>query len=165
MTLTEYLISQQEWTHGMLDMFTAGVEEDQWLTPPVSGGNHLWWLLGHLGYNPTGILELCTGKTRQEDPWSPLFSNGTKPHPEGAGYPTPAEIRVESATRWAELADFITTCGDEGLQTALPREIPSAPFLKTYQDAISLYLADRHMHMGQILVLRKIAGLPSPFRG
>ena len=111
--------------------------KDATLTMPTSaGGNHAWWLAGHLTFSEGHILwEAMRGETNPNAEWKELFAGGTQPHPEGAGYPLYEEILSKYQQLRSQTYSLIDSLSEEDLDqssvnvprrtTSLLRHLPS----------------------------------------
>ena len=81
-----------------------GIPEEQWLTTPRDGSNHLTWLAGHIVVTRANVPRLL-GQSWSA-PWEGLFKRGAqRVSPEQ--YPGPAEIQ----RAWKEVSGNLSNSG------------------------------------------------------
>lgn len=57
--------------------------------PSEAGGNHAWWILGHLTFSEgDSLFNWMRGEENPVAAWATLFGGGTQPCPDGKDYPS-----------------------------------------------------------------------------
>ena len=63
------------------------------VAPTPNGGCHTLWLLGHLAYSEAFVVhDILLGDANPLEAWKGLFSHGTEPTSDPAGYPSFDEV-------------------------------------------------------------------------
>lgn len=114
------------------------------------------WISGHIVNTRITLLSILTGKA--DDPvYSKLFGKGTS-SVKNQSYPSIDEILGKWETVTNELIESIENCTDNFLMSKPPFQtsIPD----NTMIGLIAFITMHEAQHMGQISVLRKLAGVP-----
>ncbi len=141
----------------VIDMTTDGFSIADWLyRPSQSGGNHAYWILGHLALARRGILR-GLGRSVPAAPWEEHFKKGSKLG-EGIVGPQPDELRGDFHASGETLA--------KRLEEITPEEA-AAPYVRKYPDgsedvagAMQFMLWHEANHLGQLTLLRRAVGKP-----
>jgi len=144
----------------MLGMI-ADVPDDDWFHMPAGWPSHLAWQVGHLAMAEYGLalyrqrgraevdLQLMPSTFRKQ------FSRGTRPEPDPAKTPSPADIRATLQRVHEQVLAEAPTFTAEKL--AEPIDMPYAGSATRY--GALLFCAHHEMlHAGQIGVLRRLLG-------
>jgi uncharacterized damage-inducible protein DinB len=129
------------------------VPDDQWLTQPADGSNHLLWIVGHMLVARANVPKLMG--EQWSAPWEKLFVRGAK-RVSADQYPSPAEMRKA----WDELSDKMT----KAFATAKPEALASpakegAPTLDgTVAGTVGFLCLHETYHVGQLGYLHKWLG-------
>ena len=139
----------------------ADLDNEDWfrLAPGVT--THVGWQVGHLAMAEYG-LALFRIRGRQEidlqlmsSDFRKQFSKGSRPQPDRAKYPPPAEIR-RVFDRVHELAmSELEQYSDQDLQEPIPEPYAVYP---NKLGALFFCAAHEMMHAGQIGLLRRLLG-------
>jgi hypothetical protein len=145
------------------DRATLGLLEDMRdapLTQPTSnGGNHPYWVLGHLTLVEGRLRQMILGEKSEVENLAPLFEPGSQPRNDGAGYPPYDELLGtyrRLRTRNMELLDKLGESGLAQPLKAAPRGMES--FLRTAGDAFMTIAIHQMNHRGQVADARRAAG-------
>lgn len=152
---------QVDFARGQTRLLLADIDDADWFRQPAGAGTHVGWQVGHLAMAEYGLClfrirgrrledtELMSGRFRKQ------FSRGTKPDPDPANNPTPAEIRTVfdrvHDQALSEMADYDIAMLDE------PVEEPHAVYA-TKLGALLFCPVHEMIHVGQIGLLRRMLG-------
>lgn len=130
--------------------------------PALDSGNHAHWILGHLLLSEYGIRHAMTGVPNPRESLKPIFGGGSKPDPEGKGYPAYGELVAELKTQHEATLAYL-----EGLTEAdldQPSKVPPRPGFEAFFGtvrALAMTMALHWMnHRGQLANCRSAAGRP-----
>ena len=136
---------------------------EEWLRTPDGVAGHAWWLYGHLA--ETGdFAHVMTGRARLHPAgWEGMFSLGSVPRPDGAGYPAVTELRDAHRANLEAALALLDTLDEETLARppAYPGLAEHVPTNRRF-----LYFQPFHLgyHLGQfrriVTALRGTAGGP-----
>jgi hypothetical protein len=142
-----------------------GVTQEQSLRSATPDGSHILWLAGHLAWTYDWLV--VQGSAGQPsmlpDGWTKQFSFGTKPSPNADDYLPFAEVAAlfEKVARTS--LEHFQTWTDDMLDRDLPAEHPGKNFFRTYRGCLSDLCFHDAYHIGQIGILRRVAGASSMF--
>lgn len=154
------LAGSQRWAMSLLrDM------QDQPLAQPTSnGGNHPLWVLGHLVYSESFLLDECLlGKPNRYPQWQELFTPGSQPLLDQGQYPSMPEL----FGKWEEVRSAVLAHLDSLSDADFDR--PSAignkygDTFSTVGGCYSALTSHPVYHAGQVADARRAAGKPPLF--
>ena len=93
--------------------------KDSPLTAPTSaGGNHAWWIAGHLTFAEGHLLwNFMRGEPNPLAEWKELFAGGTQPDPKAVGYPAYDEILSKFHELRQQTYTLLDSLSEEDLET------------------------------------------------
>ena len=151
-----------EFSRHYVNAILAGIPEEKYFHQPVPGGNHAFWILGHLPCIDAFLMQACGGPT---DPrlaaMQPLFFMQSKPSPNPGDYPPLAEVRDWFHAARRNVTEWLAGQDLAQLKTPLPD-----PLKQIAADRLALVarLAIHEAgHVGQLTVIRKSLGLAPVF--
>ena len=62
------------------------------LAPPVEGGNHALWCVGHVAYADRAVLQMAFADENPLAHWKQMFGAGSQPTTDASACPTLAEV-------------------------------------------------------------------------
>jgi hypothetical protein len=135
------------------------------LTQPMPyGGNHPWWLIGHLTWAEGNVVKIIRGVPNPAERWSQLFMWGTEPALDASTYPPFDElIRTYRELRKQNLA-LLDEIADAGLDT--PTKNPPPGLEKQFGTAGQVFATiafHQNYHFGQASVTWRAAGKQPSF--
>lgn len=126
--------------------------EEDWLARGEGFRNPPHWIFGHVAVSSDIAPGVIEAESLVPAKWRGLFDQGTKPDPQGKGYPSPAEL--------VRLVERAMDRNLEVLNTVDPRELEKPPigklpegladFLKTRERLLSFSTLHLAYHLGQI---------------
>ena len=129
----------------------SGLEDRHRGWEPSPGAKTAGWLLGHLVITGDFGRRLCgLGPPLAPKEWRPLFSPGTQPSLNAAGYPAMRELVDSFRAIYRDLAAKAPSASAESLRLPNPYE-PARPDFPTAGDFVR-YLLTGHLayHLGQL---------------
>ena len=139
-----------------------GDMKDAPLTRPTNrGGNHPLWVLGHLLYSESMLIDgfIC-GKPNRFAKWEGLFGIGSVPSDDAGRYPTLDDLTMKfDEMRSATLA-FLQTIGDEDLDKPSQAPTQFGKSFATIGGILSAATSHVNFHAGQVADSRRAAGRP-----
>ena len=133
--------------------------KDAPFTPPTDrGGNHPLWVLGHLVYSESMLIDgfICGGPNRYAD-WERLFGIGSVPSNEASQYPTLDELIMKFDEMRSATVAYLQTIVDDDLDK--PSRAPSkfGKSFATIGGVLSAATAHVNFHAGQVADSRRSA--------
>lgn len=146
---------QYRFNEGLLGAATDGFDEAVWSRRPDGGGNSAHWIVGHLAVSRRHVLRMA-GAEIESDPWEKEFGKGATP---GARVETPVEVLVAAFRSAGDaITEHVGALSDEAAAAPSPHQFPDGS--KTVGDAIRFMHFHESYHLGQVAMLRRLAGLP-----
>ncbi len=149
------LENSKGWANGLLqDMQDAPLQQ-----PTSNGGNHPLWVLGHLTYSESFLLDECIfGKPNRFADWASLFGPTSTPVTEADQYPPMSDLFGDwDAIRAASLAHLDTLSVDDLDQRShAPEEY--GPMFATVGSCFGAMVGHPQFHAGQVADARRAAG-------
>jgi len=143
-----------ERSHLFVDLFTQGLEGDDWHRRPPGFPNSALWTLGHLAHTRGGFLVLLTGRETRDPAWKPLFDLGCEPR-DAAAYPDVDVCRAFLDERLADLQAYLATATHRELEAPLD---PPNRFFATGAGALAHLTHHEAHHTGCLSMLRRALG-------
>lgn len=138
----------------LLTLATEGFGESHWSFRPETGGSSALWILGHLA-SSRRVMRRLAGDAVEESDWEKFFRRGTRP--EDATYPPTDEFVQEFFSSGEALAGHLATLPEDVASGASPIEFPDGS--KTVEEALHFLYFHETYHLGQVGLLRRLAGL------
>ncbi len=160
----ERMIQQSEMVRRMLKGYLTDLTPDQWFWTPGEGLTHIAWQIGHLAASEYALLlKRVRGveeadKRFMPDEFFAHFSRGSTPTPEPAANP-PVEEILRTFDDVHDRCIAAVEGYDEG-QLDQPLDQPH-PVFTTKLAAIEYQPVHEAMHIGQIVLLRRLMGKPA----
>ncbi|MBI1247772.1 DinB family protein [bacterium] len=164
------MVDQSQWdltkeriasTDKMFRNFIDGVETDLWFRMPEEGVTHIAWQVGHITIANYGLgLMRIRGKKAEDaglipESYSANFGRGSQPSKDQSIYPSPERlVEIYKRVNDQVLAEMETYTLDQLAEASLPEH----PMFKTKFDALVFLPYHAMMHLGQIGLLRRLAG-------
>ncbi len=134
---------------------------DEPLTSVREGGNHALWILGHLVYVESWVVNVVIlgRETCPHESWGPLFGTGSRPAAGGEGYPS-FEALLEA---WGEVRASTLSALEQFTDDDLDRASPGCPeeykaWFGTIGKAFGTQIFHPTMHYGQLSDIRRSLG-------
>lgn len=144
--------------------FLDNLEEDLWFRMPGEGVTHIAWQVGHLTVSNYGLgLAYARGPKEGDadlvsEGFRELFGRGSQPSPDVSIYPT-AEA-LDQAYRAVSQEIRVEAPGYELAALDTPLDQPR-PMFKTRFEALNFLPQHIMLHLGQMSLLRRLAGKPA----
>ena len=127
--------------------------------PTSNGGNHPHWVLGHLAYSESSLLDgFILGEENRFADLKDQFSAGTTPSASADGYPSMDELMGKFETIRAATLAHLETLSEADLDkpTSAPEELRD--FFGTVGACYSAMAVHIAFHAGQVADARRAAG-------
>lgn len=132
------------------------------LVSPIAGsGNHAHWILGHLVFSEGRYLEMMQGISNPYQSHQASFGGGSKPDPQGTGYPPYDELLKqlqsmhEGYLAWLE---GLTEADLDQVTQGIPPEFEL--YFGTWRQMLMMRALHWMNHRGQLADCRRAAGRP-----
>jgi hypothetical protein len=143
-----------------LRRLVADLDDRQMALQPGGAVNHPAWVLGHLAFSFQGLGRELGLAPWLPDVWKSFFGTDSKPKSEPGVYPAKATLLDHLFEGRRRLAAALTERGDEGLAGPLPDTRFRSVFPTLGHAVVHILVAHTAMHVGQLIVWRKVMGLP-----
>jgi hypothetical protein len=143
-----------------LRRLVADLDDAQMSLQPGGAGNHPAWVLGHLIYSCQLVGgELGLVPWLAED-WGPCFGTGSAPTADPSAYPPKSALLDALDDARDRLAGRLAALGEAGLAAPLPDVRFRDTFPTLGHAVLHVLVAHAAVHVGQVSVWRRAAGLP-----
>ena len=159
MNTVQFIKSSLENNKGWLCGLVQDMADAPLTRPTPNGGNHPWWVLGHVVVSEAFLLDCCLeGKPNRYEAWREHFGNGTTPSDTGEGYPSLDELFAAFDAVRADALTYIDSLseGDLDQKSQAPEEY--GPMFSTVHGVLAAMIGHPYMHSGQVADARKAAG-------
>lgn len=128
--------------------------------PTPNGGNHPLWVMGHLAYSESSILNhVIAGRDNPLAEWKPLFSGSTTPVDDASKYPAWDEIKQAFDHVHDATLKSLDVLNAEDLEQPSPNCPPGRePILGTVGLSYRFIALHTMMHFGQVADARYALG-------
>ncbi len=149
------LDASKHWaTKLLLDMKDAPLA-----TATSKGGNHPLWLLGHIAYSESALLdEFMLGRPNRFAKWKVLFAPGTAPIPEADRYPSMDELFAAFDAVRADTLAHLASLSERHLDKPSRATQEFGPALVTIAGCFWAMSSHVSFHGGQAADVRFAAG-------
>ncbi len=136
------------------------VPEDKWCYQPIPEANHATWIVGHIAVTDDSALAALSGQSSLAESWKGLFM-GSKPNPDLAAYPSPAEMLRELGRIREGVVGWYKSASEDMLLAPIPGRLAS---LAPNRVALAASIAwHEGLHTGQLSLVRKSLGFAPKF--
>lgn len=159
MTAIDYIKTEMEMSKAWIVGLMADIA-DAPLTPPTpQGGNHPWWIIGHMVCSESNILHCyILGKENPLAELYEMFSIGTQPSEDGKGYPPMSDLLEIFESVRAETLAYLSSITDADLDKPSHAPEKEAAFFGTIGQCLAVMTMHLSFHGGQIADARRAAG-------
>ena len=143
-------------TMGLIDdMQNAALQQ-----PTSNGGNHPLWILGHLAYSESNIIEhMIKGNENPIIDWKPVFGAGSQPTTNVDDYPPWSEVRAKADEVRTNTLAFVDSLSDQDLDNPSQNPPPGREdFFGTIGACLLVLTLHSTMHHGQVADARRMIG-------
>ena len=145
------------WTMGLMH----DMKETPLVSPTPNGGNHPLWVLGHLTYSESNLLDcLILGKENRFPEWEKIFWMGTTPTTNPDDYPTFDEVATKFDEVRASTLAHLETLSDADLEAKSHAPEEWGEGFSTVAGCFSAMILHAQFHAGQVADARRAAGKP-----
>ena len=127
--------------------------------PTAKGGNHPLWVLGHLVYSESNIIEhMIKGHENPLIGWKEQFGSSSEPTDSADDYPSWEEVRAKADEVHARTDAFLESLTDEDLESPSQNPPPGREdFFGTVGACLMVMMIHPTMHRGQVADSRRMA--------
>lgn len=138
-----------------VEVFTRGLEGEDWYAQPPGIPNPAIWTLGHIAYHRGLFYELVSGRRTYPDDWRGLFGMGCEPLPDPRAYPGVETCHAYLNEAYELLVGY--------LESVTARELAAKPtiesrFLPTKADVLAHLVCHEAHHTGNLALVRRLLG-------
>ncbi|MEZ6094609.1 MAG: DinB family protein [Pirellulaceae bacterium] len=160
MTTVDYIRKGLELSRKMALGLIDDMQDAPLQTPTSRGGNHPWWILGHLTYAEANLLEhVIRGNDNPLGEWSGAFGARQEVGEDASKYPSWEDVRKKNDEVRANTLAFLDTLSDADLAKPT-KNCPEGreDVLGTVGACLMLMTLHPMMHYGQVADARRMAG-------
>jgi hypothetical protein len=158
MDFKQRCLHQLTMSRDLSDKYLASFETpEQWTHQVSEGTNHALWFAGHIAVADNYFISL-TAPDQAIDlaSYNEQFGKGSRPSPNAADYPPPAEILEVLRERRAVLREVLNAQSEEDLDKPAPEGAP--PFLADVGAIFQMAGWHEALHAGQLSLVRRSLG-------
>lgn len=161
MKATEFAKLAMDNGHGWVMGLLADMKDSATTQPTAAGGNHPLWVLGHLVYSESQLLDVFVlGRENRFPELAALFSGGTDPSSNAADYPSMDELFAKFETIRAASVAHLESLSDADLDAKSHGPEEMGPFFGTVGACFAAIANHQMFHGGQVADARRAAGRP-----
>lgn len=138
-----------------VEVFTRGLEGEDWYLQPAGVPNPAIWTLGHIAYHRGLFYEMVSGRRTYPDAWEGLFGMGCEPLADPHGYPDVEACRAYLNEGFELLVGYLESATVEDLAAKPTIE---SRFLPTRADVLAHLVSHEAHHTGSLALLRRLLG-------
>jgi hypothetical protein len=140
----------------------ADIPHDQWCLQTVPGANHTLWTAGHL-VTVDDMFLTHVGRQPSHCPegWRELFGTGSRPAPDLAAYPAPAEVERQLAEIRERFLSWFRSLSEEELLAPVPEGF--GRYARNVAEVAPSVAWHEAWHVGQLNLVRRSLGLGLKF--
>lgn len=137
------------------EKFTADLSDAEYFKPPIEGGNHAAWLLGHVACAEDSLVALITGGTKRiPEATHELFKGGSMCVANPSKYPSRRQIDELFRNSRANTIEALTKYNDRKWEEPSPQGWDKLVF-PTMGAMWALQGTHQFWHIGQVTVCRQ----------
>jgi hypothetical protein len=141
------------WATGLAER----LDGSEWLYRPAGVKNHPHWIYGHVAWSSDFAPGVADLPLLVPGEWQALVGPGSRPRPDGKGYPSPAELRETIERAMERNLEVVESVSPESLtgpvRIAVPRGLEN--FLRTRERWLGFSCLHLSYHLGQISLIEK----------
>jgi hypothetical protein len=160
MQATELIRWSFQISEGLVSRMLEDLGDNPLQQPTAHGGNHPFWIMGHLTVIEGGLAQILVGGENPVEHWWPLFGIGTQPQADASSYPPFGEIVSKFRELRAKNIQLLDEIGEARLGEK-PQNVPLGfeEIMQTMGQTLLLTSLHTMTHAGQLTVVRKSLGL------
>lgn len=159
MTTLDYIRRGISAGYGLTMALIDDMAESPLQSPTSNGGNHPLWVLGHLAYSESNIVEhIIKGNENPLIEWKPVFGAASEPTVNPDDYPSWVDVRAKADEVRANTMAFLDTLTEADLETPTKNPPPGREdFFGTIGACLLVMTLHPTMHRGQVADARRMA--------
>ena len=159
MNTIDYIKTEMEMSKGWILGLAADMQDAPLTAPTPKGGNHPLWILGHLAYSESNIINtFAQGKPNPLQEWQDLFGMGSQPVDDAGRYPPFQEVLEKFEAVRAESLAYIDSLTDGDLDKPSHAPEEYGDFFGEIGQCLAVLTTHLAFHGGQIADARRAAG-------
>lgn len=162
--MIEHVLAVGERNLGYANALIADVPEERMCEQPAGYPNHPAWQIGHIALTSDFVGAMLGLEPALPAQWKDLFMTGSVPTAAASLYPTKSELLQALADQHARFSKALRTADASTLAQPLPDENLRRIFPTIGAIATSALTSHEAIHLGQLSVWRRLAGLPPALR-
>lgn len=142
--------------------YTEGVlkelpEPTHWIQRACPGGNHAFWIVGHLAYAENFFAMMVRPELALPlDGYDKLFGRGSLPIDDVAAYPDRDDLLQVLRDRRSALIQALEGCSDADFEKKASEKAP--PFMRTIAEIFQGAVWHESLHGGQLSIIHRQLG-------
>ena len=151
MNAIDYIRQEMEMSKAWIGGLMADMKDSPLTTPTSKGGNPPIWLVGHLTYSESNILNVyIRGNDNPLSEWQDIFSIGSQPSVDPNSYPSYDEILQKFESVRADTLAYLETITDVDLDKPSHAPEDRAAFFGTIGQCLAVMTTHLGFHGGQM---------------
>jgi len=159
MNAIDYIKQEMAMSKGWIGGLIADIKDAPMTAPTPNGGNHPLWVVGHLAYSESNILNAyILGKDYPLAEWKEPFGIGSQPVDDATVYPPFDEVLAKFESARADTLAYLETLTDEDLDKPSHAPEDKKDYFGTIGQCLTVMTTHLAFHGGQIADARRAAG-------
>ncbi len=159
MNTIDYIRQEMSMSKGWIGGLMADMQSAPMTLPTPNGGNHPLWIVGHLAYSESNILNCyILGKDNPLAEWKDTFGIGSQPVNEATAYPAYEDLLAKFETVRSETLAYLETLTDADLDKPSHAPEERKEYFGTIGQCLTVMTTHLSFHGGQIADARRAAG-------
>lgn len=156
----DVILAQLESGQMILDMFTKDLTDAEYYEPPMAGGNHTAWVLGHLACTEDWAVGAIAGSgPRLPQATHKLFNGQSTCVAESSKYPPPNDLEEMFRNARAHTVEILKAFDDRKWDDPAPEGVPRE-FFPTMGAVWGMQATHQFWHIGHVSACRTALGKP-----
>ena len=159
MKTTDFIRLSLESSSGWALSLIRDMKDSPLTQPTPRGGNHPLWVLGHITFSESTLLDsFILGKSNRFPEWEGVFSMGSTPSTDASQYPSYDELMGKFEEMRSATLAHLDTLSDADLEK--PSQAPEefGPGFGTVAGCFAAMSTHVGFHAGQVADARRAAG-------
>jgi len=159
MKTIDYIRQEMAMSKGWIGGLMADMQDAPLTVPTPQGGNHPLWIVGHLAYSESNILNCyILGKDSPLAEWKDVFGIGSQPTSDATAYPAYEEVLATFEAVRADTLAYLETIADADLDKPSHAPEDRKDYFGTIGQCLTVMTTHLAFHGGQLADTRRAAG-------